>query len=158
MRKHSQMHKMALSSILSKATASHIFCQSRFRCRRVRFWGWQWDNQLETIWGSTFPRKEISFSWFEYVLCKIIPTEVYYILFIKRLIFLFSLFRFFILRIYSKLWSLCLESILKNILRSVRGEKNELEKNKEIFKRWIDRSSLSMFLLVTKGARKLFLF
>ena len=158
MRKHSQMHKVALSSILSQPTASHIFCQPHFRCRRVRFWIWQWENQLETIWGSTFPRKEISFSWFEYVLCKIIPTEVYYILFIKRLIFLFSLFIFFILRIYSKFWSLCLESILRNILRSVRGEKNGLEKNKENFKRWIDSSSLSMFLLVTKGARKWFLF
>lgn len=40
---------------------------------------------------------------------------------------------FCILRIYSKFWFLSLESALRHILRSLKSEKNELEKIKKKF-------------------------
>ena len=43
---------------------------------------------------------------------------------------------FFILRIYSKFWFLSLESVLRHILRSLKSEKNELEKVKKTLKKF----------------------
>ena len=43
---------------------------------------------------------------------------------------------FFILRIYSKFWFLSLESVLRHILRSLKSEKNELEKIKKTLKKF----------------------